>query len=420
MSSVLFVTRHTPLPWDDGAGAYLHDVARFLAASGFRVEVLWLAPPDHLRWQKCWRLPAAFAGSVRLLLPGALRCGRRYIFPAMIWYPFKARALHRARQLLTALGFPAPRRPAVTAASPIERPWMSPPTEAELALVEKHVRARRPDIVIASYAWLCPILQLPALHSAQHVCLTSDVAWHRARLVAAEAGANVSPTISREDEAGWLRSAQMIIAISAADATELRALAPTATVVVCPKACARSVESPPETVLASPRLLFVGSGNLFNTAGLTWFLLEVWPAISAAVPGVRLDVCGSIDRAVTLRPAGVFFHGSVPDLAPFYREAGVVIVPLLHASGLNIKLVEAAAAGRAIVASTVTLAGAPFLREAVHRADNAAGFAAALALLLTDPVANRMAAAAALAAVRQHLAPAACYGPLLAHLRAAA
>ena len=31
MKKLLIVTRHTPLPWEDGAGAYLHDVARFLA-----------------------------------------------------------------------------------------------------------------------------------------------------------------------------------------------------------------------------------------------------------------------------------------------------------------------------------------------------------------------------------------------------
>jgi succinoglycan biosynthesis protein ExoO len=420
MSSVLFVTRHTPLPWEDGAGAYLHDVARFLAAHGCRVEVLWLAPPDHLRWQKWWRLPGAFDASVRLRLPGALRCGRLYLFPAMIWYPFKARALHRARRLLAALGVAAPRRAAAPAIPPGERPWMSPPTAAELALVEKQVRTRRPAAVIASYAWLCPIFQRPALQSARHVCLTHDVAWHRARLAAAEAGANVPAAISREDEAGWLRCAQTIVAISAPDAAELRALVPTAAVLLAPKACAPSAENPPEPDLASPRLLFVGSGNLFNTAGLAWFLLEVWPRVRASLPGTRLDVCGSVDRAVTLRPAGVVFHGSVPELAPFYRAAGVVIVPLLRATGLNIKLVEAAAAGRAIVASTVTLAGAPFLRDAVLGADSAAGFAAALGLLLTDAGANRTAAAAGLAAVRRHLSPAACYGPLLAHLRPAA
>ena len=418
MKSILFVTRHTPLPWEDGAGAYLHDLARFLAGRGFRVDVLWLAPPDQLRWQKWWRLPAAFDASVRLLLPGAVRCGRLYIFPAMIWYPFKARALHRLRQLLAAVGFRRPSRPAPRTAEPA-RPWMSAPSAAEFALVAKQVLSLRPAAVVASYAWLCPIFTLPALQSAQHICLAHDVAWQRAKIVAAEAGAGALASITREDEAGWLASARTIIAISEADAVELRSLAPAASVLVAAKACAPPAELPPGSDLATPRLLFVGSGNIFNTAGLTWFLLHVWPQVRTAVPGTRLEVCGSIDRTVAHRPAGVVFHGGVPDLAPFYRAATVVIVPLLNASGLNIKLVEAAASGRAIVASTVTLAGAPFLRDAVYGADCAACFVASLVLLLTDPVANSMAADAALASVRQHLDPAACYGPLSERLRVA-
>jgi len=415
---LLIVTRHTPLPWEDGAGAYLHDLARFLAAHGFRVEVLWLAPHEHLRWQKHWRLPDAFDPSVRLVLAGSLRCGRHYFFPGVIWYPLKARALHRIRQLLGSAGFVPPRRGSAASAAPAERPWMSPPTAKEFALVGSHVRSNHPTAVIVSYAWLCPLLNLPSLRSLRHACLTHDVAWQRARLAGAAAG--VPPAITREEEASWLRSAGTIIAIADADAAELHALAPSVPVLVVPKACTVTVNVPSDAALAAGRLLFVGSGNLFNAEGLDWFLREVWPAIRAARPGTVLDVCGSIDGAVPLRPAGVVFRGGVPDLAPFYRDASVVIVPLLHASGLNIKLVDAAAAGRAVVASEITLSGAPFLHGAVHSASTAAGFISAVGHLLTDWNANRAAAAAGLAAVRQHLSPAACYGPLLARLRAAA
>lgn len=413
---LLIVTRHTPLPWEDGAGAYLHDLARHLAKHGFRVEVLWLAPHEHLRWRKYWRLPDAFDSSVRLTLPGAIRCGRHYFFPGMIWYPLKAKALHRASRLLAAIGFTRPRRaPAVVSA---ERPWMSPPSAGELAAVAHRVQAERPAVVIVSYAWMCPVFALPALRGVRGACLTHDVAWHRAQLASITAGA--PPAITRADETAWLQSAGTIIAIADADADEFHRLAPAATVLVAPKACLIPTTVPAAPDLAARRLLFVGSGNLFNVAGLDWFLREVWPLVVAALPGVRLDVCGSISLALTLRPAGVTFHGSVPDLAPFYRAATVVIVPLLQASGLNIKLVDAAAAGRAIVASTITLTGAPFLSGAVHTAGTAADFAAAVRLLLTDANANAQAAAAGLAAVRAHLSPAACYGPLAARLRSAA
>lgn len=284
--------------------------------------------------------------------------------------------------------------------------------------MENSVQSHRPAVVIVSYAWLCPLFGLPGLRLSRHVCLTNDVAWQRARLVGAATGA--PPAITRGEEAAWLESAGTIVAITDADAAELRALAPATPVVIAPKACAVHVQVLPGQAPLAHRLLFVGSGNVLNAEGLDWFLREVWPLVRTAVPSVALDVCGSINRAVARRPEGVVFHGGVPDLAPFYRDAAVVIVPLQHASGLNIKLVDAAAAGRAIVASAVTLTATPFLRGAVHAADTAESFAAAIRLLLTDPNANVAAATAASTAVRTHLSPAACYGPLLAHLRSAA
>src|SRR5687768_8222313 len=104
MGSILIVTRHTPLPWDDGAGAYLHDIARFLGHAGFRVDVLWLSPHDRLRSGKIWCLPAAFDPIVRLHLPGAIRCGRHYCFTDTVWDTVRARAIHQLRKLLAFIG----------------------------------------------------------------------------------------------------------------------------------------------------------------------------------------------------------------------------------------------------------------------------------------------------------------------------
>ncbi|AHF94639.1 hypothetical protein OPIT5_22480 [Opitutaceae bacterium TAV5] len=408
---LLIVTRHTPLPWEDGAGAYLHDLARYLATDGFRVHILWLAPHDRLRWKKIWRLPAPFARAVRLHLPGALRLGRRFVFLAVVWLPFKARALDRVRRALNTVGLAPPRRhpsPAPPAAAPL---WASPPTPAELALVVRFFEKHRPDVVITNYAWLCPILDLPALRRTCTACLTHDIGWQRAALSAP----GIAPEITRDGEAAWLRRAALLVAISETDAAELAALAPAARVVVAPKACETRA---PFAETTSRSLLFVGSDNAFNARGLDWFLREVWPRLLREVPDVSLHVCGSIDRLVTLCPDGVAFHGPVPDLAPCYRQAALVIVPLLQSTGLNIKLVEAAACGRAIVTTPAALPGAPFLRDAVAVAATPGEFAAAIRHLLDQPAVRAATAARALAAVRARLAPATCYGPLAALLRA--
>ncbi|MES2695360.1 MAG: glycosyltransferase [Verrucomicrobiota bacterium] len=413
MRSILIVTRHTPLPWDDGAGAYLHDIASYLARGGFRVQVLWLAPHDHIRWKKIWRRPDDFDRKIKLHLPGAIRLGSWYLFPAVLWLPFQARTKDRIKRLLAKLGFRTPSRPVTAqnkrASAPPSTGWMSPPTESENALVEKVAERESPDVVVACYAWLCPIFQLRPLQKKVHVCLTYDVAWKRAALQAKNRGETSLPEITRSDESRWLETADLLIAISSADADEFR-LYSAANVVVAPKAfLAQAGEFPVNT----QRLLFVGSGNSFNVDGLNWFLERVWPRVRAHLPDLILDVCGSIGEAIASRPSGVIFHGRVSDLKPFYHRSGIVIVPLLEATGLNIKLVEAAAHGCAIVATPAPLEGAHFLEEAVIEAHDEISFADAVRRLVENPGERKTVANRCLTAVRDHLSPATCYSPLV-------
>ncbi len=410
MEKLLVITRHTPLPWEDGAGAYLHDLARFLAGRGFRVDILWLQPHEHLRWAKVWRLSPLFSSSVRLHVPDGIRFGRAFFFPDVVWHPFRAHMFDHVRRVLRVFGIdpprrnPAPVRASEADASPPPRVWASAPTALEAAQVERFVARHRPDIVVANYAWMCPLFDLPALRSVRRVCLAHDIGWKRAAL-----SSSAAPEFTRDEEAAWLRRARLLIAISKSDSDELRRLAPDARIVLAPKSA-----EPRAAVAQSPSrsLLFVGSANAFNAEGLEWFAREVWPLVLSRIPDASLQVCGSIGRLVTIRPIGVVFHGEVPSLDEYYENAAVVIVPLPRATGMNIKLVDAAAYGRAIVATSNTLHGAPLLRGAITAADSAADFADAVCRLLEDPAARAASAERARAAVREHLAPGACYGPL--------
>lgn len=436
---ILVLTRHTPLPWEDGAGAYLFGLLRFLHTQGFEIHVAWLAPHDHLRWQGSWALPPDFARVVSLHTPGAWRIGRRQVYPAVYWLPFKARVLHATKRLLGGAGLrvgkkpqnpylraePTPAQPSACGlpASDFSLPpaalsspstgWMAAPSAAEHAYTARLGARLRPDVLIVNYAWLTPLFAAVSTTPPAHrACLHPDVAWKRAALQAALDGR--APEITRAAEAGLLARAQTIVGISEADALELRAMAPSSAVVVAPKSVAPQPQ--PESG-DTGRLLFVGSGNSFNAAGLSWFLTGVWPLVRAAEPTAEFDVCGNIASAVRARPAGVHFHGMVGDLAPFYRAATVVVVPLLHATGLNIKLVDAAAQARAVVTTSATLEGAPFLADAVARADTPAAFAGAVLGLLREPAERQRLAGLALGAVATALNPAACFGPLAAHLR---
>jgi succinoglycan biosynthesis protein ExoO len=161
-------------------------------------------------------------------------------------------------------------------------------------------------------------------------------------------------------------------------------------------------------------VLFVGSNTAPNVVGLRWFVETVWPDIRAAMPDAVLRVAGSVAAAFPTAPDGVVFLGRVDDLAALYKEAGVVISPLLQGSGLKIKLIEALGQGKAIVATPKTVQGIEAaIGDILPVTDDAAAFADAVLKLLSNPMLRAQHGAAALQVAASTFAPARCYREFL-------
>ena len=398
--TVLVLTRHTPFPWEDGPGAYLFDILHHLRERSFSVHVGWIDPPESVRERAVLSLPPSFARVVRLHLPSAVRIGRHLIVAHGCW--------RLASQRLRLGTTPVPTPPHSCALEPEES---RPITQADRAFAARLFSTLRPVAAIANYAWLTPLFTAaPAALSFRRICLHPEIAWKRAAARATRTGN--PPTLTAETEAELLGIADAVACPSAADIRELRQLLPHGDFILAPLA-QHPRPLPPHT---TSRLLFVGSHTEANAEGLAWFLAEVWPQIRASVPGAELDVCGSVAELVLARPAGAVFHGPVADLEPYYRGAALVVTPLLRASGLCLKLVEAAAHARAVVTTRAPLEGAPFLAATVAVADTAADFATHTVLLLATPVARLELAERAQAAVRGRLDPESCYATLVASL----
>jgi glycosyltransferase involved in cell wall biosynthesis len=112
---------------------------------------------------------------------------------------------------------------------------------------------------------------------------------------------------------------------------------------------------------AQRRVLLAASLNyLPNVDGAEWFCNDVWPRVLARFPDAALDIVGRapIARVIALgeRP-GVRVIGDVPDMAPFLRDARVAVVPVRIGSGTRIKALEAMAAGRPVVGTSLGLEG---------------------------------------------------------------
>lgn len=116
---------------------------------------------------------------------------------------------------------------------------------------------------------------------------------------------------------------------------------------------------PSEAAHPSHDLIFVGSGNAMNVAGLTAFLNDhgAWLARR------RLLVCGDVGADGTVREAAarvgtVTLAGRVDDLASHYAKARLAISPV-EGTGMKIKVVEALEHGLPVLGSQHALDGLP-------------------------------------------------------------
>jgi sugar transferase (PEP-CTERM/EpsH1 system associated) len=149
-----------------------------------------------------------------------------------------------------------------------------------------------------------------------------------------------------------------------------------------------------ETSESNGTCVFVGALDyLPNIDGACSFCREVWPEIYRRRPGARLLLVGRRPvRAVRRLAAvpGVEVVGQVPDVRPYLARAAVVVVPLRLARGVQNKVLEALAMGKATVASPQSLAG---LRGPtavpVLTATTAAEWVRSVLRLLDDPAQRR-------------------------------
>lgn len=127
-------------------------------------------------------------------------------------------------------------------------------------------------------------------------------------------------------------------------------------------------------------LLFVGSlVSPNNVAGLEWYADAVHPRVTAAIPDLSVTIAGrapSPALAKRLGAAGLTLVADPADLGPLFARSRVMLNPILHGSGINIKTVDMLATGQRVVTTPKGARGLP--AEVVAEldvADDAAAFA---------------------------------------------
>lgn len=180
-----------------------------------------------------------------------------------------------------------------------------------------------------------------------------------------------------------------------------------------------------EDVAEEPlRLLFCGvMATNTNVAAVLWFAHRVWPRLRAMFPDASFAIVGRMPRP-EIRALhgrhGIEVTGEVADPAAEMAAAAVCVDPMQAGAGMQNKLLEYFAAGKAVVATPVAnegigaVPGRHFLA-----ADGADEFAAAAGRLLRDAALRQRLGAAARSHVLREWSWERHFGRLEAHFYAA-
>jgi glycosyltransferase involved in cell wall biosynthesis len=246
------------------------------------------------------------------------------------------------------------------------------------------------DIVIVEYAGLAPLVRRP--RSGRWI-----LTLHNLPSRMADQRAAVMPRRRQR----WLLRREAVIAAR----FERRMAGTFDTVITCSEEDAESVGAfrrvivvpngvdvdkfQPAVLPEAPRIVMTGA--LYtdpNVDGATWFCEQVLPLVRAEMPDVEFDLVGARpDHRVTELAGlpGVHIHADVQDVVPFLHAARVAVVPIRLGSGSRLKALEALAAGRPVVGTTIGLEGLQLTpNEHVVVADQAEAFATAILRLLHD------------------------------------
>jgi glycosyltransferase involved in cell wall biosynthesis len=143
-------------------------------------------------------------------------------------------------------------------------------------------------------------------------------------------------------------------------------------------------------------VLFVGGYNHPPNADAALRLMSaIMPRVRERMAGLALTVVGAGPTPAMHAAAGPNdeLTGWVYDVAPYVQDASLMAVPIELGGGMRVKLLEAMAAGKAVIASPRAAAGLDIRDgDQIVLADDDAAFVSAIVALLTDPARRRQVA----------------------------
>lgn len=164
----------------------------------------------------------------------------------------------------------------------------------------------------------------------------------------------------RRFERSIYKAVQAVVVFTERDRTAVQELSnATPAIKIAPE-----VRLPPEPLNplghGPPSLLFVGDfAHPPNVDAAMHLVRHIFPAVQACIRNAHLYIVGKQPPEPLWQAANeqVTVTGFVPDVVPYLDRAAVVVAPLRIGGGMRVKVLEALAAGKAVVASTLAAEG---------------------------------------------------------------
>jgi polysaccharide biosynthesis protein PslH len=242
-----------------------------------------------------------------------------------------------------------------------------PPMQDRFSGLENEIRSalreRRFAVIVVEHLWLAQYAGLLRDHAEKLVLDLHNIESRFFDTMAATSPLWYRPFLERfarangELERALLPRFDLVLTTSPEDSTRVEGWAPGKTHVV------------PNTIPPQPQpsvekrneIVFTGNFEYQpNQLALAWFTAQCWPELLKRSPELKLRLVGKqIEYAIpnVRHDVNVEFVGPVEDAVKEIAHAKAAIVPLLSGSGTRLKIIEAWAAGTAVVSTPLGAEG---------------------------------------------------------------
>lgn len=140
-----------------------------------------------------------------------------------------------------------------------------------------------------------------------------------------------------------------------------------------------------------------------NEEGLKWFLHKVWPSIQNLRTDIKFHLAGKNLPEHYVSTKNFIVEGEVDNALEFIAKQHVFIVPLLSGSGMRVKIIEAMALGKCVIATSIAAEGIAYQHDKnILIADKADDFYKQILRCFTDKTLIHRIGAQASQLIREH------------------